>query len=126
MKARISQLRTYLRNKIAAARDAIYNLGIPIKGAAVERLLKDHSLVPTLVSPVRCSKKQELIIHYPKNVFMERLSPLGFDVFPAIIVDFMHEFELGVAKNTLKHLVRILYCVDPSKVALLNDRYILM
>ena len=50
MKARLSQLRTYFRNKVASAREAIYNLSIPVKGAAVERLLKEHSLVPTLVS----------------------------------------------------------------------------
>lgn len=54
---------------------------------------------------------------------MERLLPLGFELFPAIVVDFMHEFELGVVKNILKHLIRILYCVDPSQIALLNERY---
>lgn len=58
-----------------------------------------------------------------KNVFMERLSPLGFNLFPIIVVDFMHEFELGVVKNILTHLLRILHCVDPSQVALLNERY---
>ena len=50
MKARLSQLRTYFRNKVTSAREAIYNLGIPVKGAAVQRLLKEHLLVPTLVS----------------------------------------------------------------------------
>ena len=33
--------------KVFSAREAIYNLGIPVKGAAVEHLLKDHSLVPS-------------------------------------------------------------------------------
>ena len=50
IKARVSQARTYMQNKIVAARDAIYRRGAPIKGAVVERLLKDCSLVPTLVS----------------------------------------------------------------------------
>ena len=50
IKARVSQARTYVQDKIIAARDAIYRLGAPIKGVAVERLLKDCSLVPTLVS----------------------------------------------------------------------------
>lgn len=50
LKARLSQLRTYLRNKITSAREAIYNLGIPVKGAVVKQLLKEYSLVPTLVS----------------------------------------------------------------------------
>jgi len=51
MSARVSRVRQYLRDKITAARDAIYKLGIPIKGAAAERLLKEFSLVPTFVSP---------------------------------------------------------------------------
>ena len=54
---------------------------------------------------------------------MERLSPMGFELFPAVVVDFMHEFELGVVKNILRHLVRILYCTGPGSIALLNKRY---
>ncbi|KIK11948.1 hypothetical protein PISMIDRAFT_121800, partial [Pisolithus microcarpus 441] len=102
IKARVSQARTYLRSKIVAARDAIYRLGTPIKGAIVERLLKDHSL----------------------NAFTERLSPLGFELFPIIVVDLMHEFELGILKNVLQHLIRILYAVNPANVARLSERYV--
>jgi len=51
MSARVSKVRQYLGDKITAARDAIYKLGLPIKGAAAERLLKEFSLVPTFVSP---------------------------------------------------------------------------
>ncbi|KIM65578.1 hypothetical protein SCLCIDRAFT_22486 [Scleroderma citrinum Foug A] len=105
IKAWISQARTYMQSKIISARDAIYQHGAPIKGAIVERLLKDSSLVPTL------------------NAFTEHLSPLGFKLFPIIVVDLMHEFELGVLKNVLKHLIRILYIVDPSNIARLNERY---
>ena len=57
----MSQVWSYLRNKIASAREAIYNLGMPIKGAAVERLLKDHSLVPTLVSASILTPEAKLI-----------------------------------------------------------------
>ncbi|KIM65881.1 hypothetical protein SCLCIDRAFT_22423 [Scleroderma citrinum Foug A] len=39
-------------------------------------------------------------------------------------VDLMHEFELGILKNVLKHLIRILYFVDPANVARLNKRYL--
>lgn len=106
VKARVAQARTYLRSRIVAARDAIYRLGAPIKGTIVERLLKDYSLVPTL------------------NAFTERLSPLGFELFSIIVVDFMHEFELGILKNVLKHLIRILYVVNPANVATLNERYL--
>ena len=50
IKARVSQARTYMQDKVVAARHAIYRLGVPIKGVTVEHLLKDYSLVPTLVS----------------------------------------------------------------------------
>jgi len=53
MSARVSRVRQYLGDKITVTRDAIYKLGLPIKGAAVERLLKELSLVPTFVSPFR-------------------------------------------------------------------------
>ena len=36
----------------------------------------------------------------------------------------MHEVELGLVKNMLKHLIRILYAVDPSSVAQLNERLV--
>lgn len=50
MSRRISQVRTYLRDKVAAARNAIYKLGSPIKGTVPEAHLKAMSLVPTFVS----------------------------------------------------------------------------
>lgn len=52
--ARIKSVRLYLRDKVFAAREALYKLGAPIKGAAAERLLKAFSLVPTLVSAFSC------------------------------------------------------------------------
>ncbi|KIK72621.1 hypothetical protein PAXRUDRAFT_798128, partial [Paxillus rubicundulus Ve08.2h10] len=95
----------YPENKVVAARDVIYKLGSPIKGTAVEHLLKEFSLVPTI------------------NAFVDRLSPLGFDLFPALVVDLLHEFELGILKSVLKHLTRILFSIDPSQVWTLNDRF---
>ena len=46
---RISKVRQYAAEKIAIARDAIYRLALPIRGAAVERLLFEFSGVPTVV-----------------------------------------------------------------------------
>jgi len=46
---RISKIHFYFRNRVAAARDAIYKLGAPIKGAFPESQLRDFSLVPTFV-----------------------------------------------------------------------------
>ncbi|KAG1741749.1 uncharacterized protein EDB91DRAFT_1247804 [Suillus paluster] len=51
MSARVSRVQQYLEDKITITHDAIYKLGLPIKGAAVERLLKELSLVPTFYGP---------------------------------------------------------------------------
>jgi hypothetical protein len=48
-----------------------------------------------------------------------------------LVVDMMHEFELGVWKATFTHLVRILYAVAPggqltaelNRRSVLSDRY---
>jgi len=50
---------------------------------------------------------------------------LGFDLFPALVVDLLHEFELGVWKMTFTHLIRLLNAASPggAAVTLLNSRY---
>ena len=118
--ARLTCARSYLRDKICAAIHAIYKLGNPIKGTVVEKLLKNLSLVPTLVKPPFMLSVLVLISH--KNTFAERLSPFGFDIFSALVVDLMHEFELGVLKSVLKHLIQILYAIDADLVSTLNER----
>jgi hypothetical protein len=42
-----------------------------------------------------------------------------------LVVDFMHEFELGVWKALFTHLIRILYAVAPNGtlVGILDERY---
>lgn len=49
-KTRVEKARKYLADTVNEARKAIYTLGLPIGGAAVERLLKPTSSVPTKVS----------------------------------------------------------------------------
>jgi len=49
-KTRIEKARKYLADAVNEARKAIYILGLPIGSAAVERLLKPTSSVPTKVS----------------------------------------------------------------------------
>ena len=51
-KFRLQNDRTYLFDHVLAARNAIYKSAAPIAGAAVNRLLKATSSVPTLVSHV--------------------------------------------------------------------------
>jgi hypothetical protein len=40
-----------------------------------------------------------------------------------LVVDLMHEFELGVWKALLKHLIRMLYAVGQDAVLEFNERY---
>ncbi|KIM51309.1 hypothetical protein SCLCIDRAFT_143507, partial [Scleroderma citrinum Foug A] len=93
------------QNKIRSARHAIYQCGKAIKSVTVEQILKEHSLVPTL------------------NTFAKQLSPFGFDIFSSLVVDLMHKFELGILKSILKHLIRILYALDPGLIIVLNERF---
>ncbi|KAI6119510.1 hypothetical protein EV401DRAFT_1800936, partial [Pisolithus croceorrhizus] len=58
-----------------------------------------------------------------QNTFAEHLLSFGFDIFSALVVDLMHEFELGVLKSVLKHLIQILYAMDPTLISTLNERF---
>ena len=39
-----------------------------------------------------------------------------------LVVDIMHDYEIGVFKRILAHLVRILYSIGSDKVQELNRR----
>ncbi|KII83957.1 hypothetical protein PLICRDRAFT_46731 [Plicaturopsis crispa FD-325 SS-3] len=106
MRTRTAKLRGYFAEKVALAREFVYNRGIAVTGAAVERILKPFSLVPTT------------------NVFAEKLAG-AFDIHCALVVDLMHEFELGVFKDVFKHLIRLLYAAVPGGNAVieLNERF---
>lgn len=39
-----------------------------------------------------------------------------------LVVDFLHEFELGVFKAIFTHLVRILYAIGDTAIATLDSR----
>ena len=55
---------------------------------------------------------------------MEKLGHLGLDPYIMLVIDLMHEFELGVWKSVFSHLIRILYVVgmNGGLVAELNRR----
>ncbi|KAF5384836.1 hypothetical protein D9615_000907 [Tricholomella constricta] len=95
---------TTFREKVQLARDAIYRLAVTIKSVVVERLLAAQSLVPTT------------------NAFT-KLSKFGFNLFTMFVPDFMHEFELGVWKQTFVHLMRILVAHGGAAIQHLNQRY---
>jgi hypothetical protein len=39
---------------------------------------------------------------------------MGFETYPMFVVDFMHEFELGVWKSTFIHILRVLNAAAPA------------
>ncbi|KAI0055695.1 hypothetical protein BV25DRAFT_1815207 [Artomyces pyxidatus] len=93
------------RSQISSARKIIYEKDYAVNSAAVERILKEESLVPT------------------DNAFSKKLSPFDFNVFDMLVVDLMHEIELGVWKNLFIHLIRILDAVDEGLKYELDRRY---
>jgi len=51
------------------------------------------------------------LIHISKNAFVERLGP-AFNPSNMLVVDLLHEFELGVWKTLFTHLIRLLYAAS--------------
>ncbi|KAI0362804.1 hypothetical protein OH77DRAFT_89642 [Trametes cingulata] len=93
------------RFKVNLARSFIYEKGKGIGSVAVENLLKPQSLVPTI------------------NAFSERLGDLLPNFYTLFVPDFLHEWELGVWKNIMIHLLRILHSEAESRVREFNSRF---
>ena len=126
---RISKIRCYFWERVVAARNAIYNSGAPIKGTFPELQLKALSLVPTFVGfSLVISTIVDRSLCF-KNSFADALRALDFDIYRALTVNLLHEFELGIFKSVFKHLLRLLHAINPmsgtSLVATLDARYVL-
>jgi len=57
-----------------------------------------------------------------QNAFSERLGHTGFNFFLMLVVDLLHEFELGVWKSILIHLFHIVDSLKGSVLAELDRR----
>ena len=57
-----------------------------------------------------------------QSAFISALFQFGLNFFPLFVVDLMHEFELGVWKAVLTHLVRILHSQDADIIAEFDRR----
>ncbi|KAJ2924212.1 hypothetical protein H1R20_g12890, partial [Candolleomyces eurysporus] len=103
---RVTRVRTYLWDKVVAARRWLYEKGKGIKSVFIEQYLKESSSVPTV------------------NAFVDRLGR-NFDLTRMLAPDLMHELELGVWKALFTHLVRVLYAAasDGSLVRELDERF---
>lgn len=112
------------RDKVKKARARIYEGNYAVDNDEVENLLKDQSLTPTAVG--RSSITLTLIDRLnPQNAFSELLGPLGFNIFKALVGDFMHEWELGAWRTLFLHLLRILEAHDKNLIHELDRRYVL-
>jgi hypothetical protein len=49
-----------------------------------------------------------------QNTFGEKLGSFGFNPFVMLVVDLLHEFELGIWKSIFTQLIRILYAAAPA------------
>jgi len=58
-----------------------------------------------------------------QNAFSTRLSKFGFNYFSMVVVDLLHEFELGVWKAVFAHLICLLYACGGDAIQQLNERY---
>jgi hypothetical protein len=112
------------RGKVDLARDIIYNRHYVVNSTAVENILKAQSWVPTDVSASLITS--ELVANFQmQNVFSRKLAPFGFNPYQILVVDFMHEFELGVWKALFIHLLRILEAYDKTLLVELDRRYMI-
>ena len=57
-----------------------------------------------------------------QNAFSDKLSHTGFDLFMMLVVDLLHEFELGVWKSIFIHLLRILEGLKQSRTSEMDKR----
>jgi hypothetical protein len=88
-------------------------VGYGVDSAAVKRLLKEQSWVPTLVGPDWCHVSA-FVTHLIPEYIGKKLGPFGLDPFAMLVVDLLHEFELGVWKTIFTHLIRLLHAAAPG------------
>ncbi|TFK25468.1 hypothetical protein FA15DRAFT_655145 [Coprinopsis marcescibilis] len=86
---------------VESARKAIAGGAAPY-GKAVETILEPYHLYPVL-NPL--ASKLRLPNRFPK-----------FNLFSLLVVDLLHEFEIGVWKSTFTHLIRILTALGQGLV----------
>lgn len=114
----------WYRSMIETARRWIFDKGYLVGGAAVSRLLKPKSWVPTRVRISICFDHSLLCtqcLYTSQNAF-SKLAPHGFNFFSMFVPDLLHEVELGSWKSLFTHLIRILYAYSPISVEKLDER----
>ena len=70
----------------------------------------------------RSSSSSLLALRYLQSAFSDLFSEFGLNFYEMFAPDFMHEFELGVWKNTFHHLMRLLEVQGEDAVEEFNAR----
>ncbi|KAF8263216.1 hypothetical protein EI94DRAFT_1807601 [Lactarius quietus] len=81
---------------IEEAHKTMFEKGSAITSKQVQKHLNAHSMVPT------------------RNAFSDVLTSVGQNYHDIFVVDLLHEFEIGIWKLVLTHLIRMLYAI-PGK-----------
>ncbi|KAG6914461.1 hypothetical protein DXG01_017109 [Tephrocybe rancida] len=108
MKQRIEHARLdnhHRKVKVSEARSLIYDKNFSVTSKRVDVFLKDGSFVPIM------------------NAFSDKLSESGFNFFQMLVVDILHEWEIGTWKATFIHLIRLIYAVNAANVNRLDARF---
>ena len=105
---------------VKKARKAIFE-GYKVSGTRIERLIGGWSRVPTIVCMQLPASQQTTDSTHLKNAFMDNIPDL--DIYSLLTVDLLHEFELGVWKALLIHIIRILAAHSANSVNELDRRW---
>ncbi|KIO04854.1 hypothetical protein M404DRAFT_142158 [Pisolithus tinctorius Marx 270] len=93
------------QGRISQAHKLIFQKGAAVNGKRVGYQLDKHSYVPMT------------------NAFSERLLQFMVNFFLLLVVDQLHEFELGVWKAIFTHLLRVLFVAGGDGIQELNKRF---
>jgi len=100
------------RSCIGSVCEAIYLKNSPVDGMAVQTLLKEDFLVPTIVNVL--SIMWLVLCSLFQNAFLAKLSTFNFNIFDTLVVDLLHEVELSIWKAIFIHLLCLLECENES------------
>jgi hypothetical protein len=111
------------QERVSRARSLIYDHHNPVTSTLLEGHLAHGSLIPTNVRPTPIViPALSILTLVLQNAFSDRLSPHGFDLFKMLVVDVMHEVELGVWKAVFIQLLRLMEASNKGSINALDER----
>lgn len=113
-----------VQQRIQRARDRIYKEGILPGSTALDG---NDLLIGGLTSTQVSSDYLYNLMHSRgfQSAFSKALTSVNDNVYDLLAVDLLHEFELGVWKAVLVHLLRIIDSLGRSVEAVVNARYVI-